>query len=239
MMTPLSKTLLSVIALLAFSMAAESQADFVTVNELSDIVLWAGAGVHEAGFVLQFGDVEDPTSIAWGYRWDGAATVEDMMFALAGSTTISGGGSVPPGMDSRLSLSGAEFDFGGGPVVFINSITYDQNGLPPEWSQVSRAIVDDWSNTGTYPSLYSNAGSGGIWNGSTMNFAAAAVGISELFMVNGGWYGFVQSDGSDPFAFSQPVSAVAVPEPGTWALGIGAVVAAWGLRRRRNIRAQP
>jgi hypothetical protein len=236
MMTPLNKELLLAIALLLFSISAEARADFVTVNELSDIVLWAGDGGQEAGFVLQFGDGEDPTTIAWGYRWDGAATVQDMMVAVAGSTTISGGGPVPPGEDSRLSVSGAQFDFGGGPVVFISSITYNQNGLPPEWSQVSRAIVDDWINTGTYPSLYSNAGAGGIWTGATMNFAAASVGISELVMVDGGWYGFVQSNGSDPFAFTQPVSAVAVPEPGTWGLGIGAIMIAFGLHRRMSVR---
>lgn len=218
----------------AAMLVCPARADFVTVNTFPDIILWSGSGANEAGFVLQFGGSQAPTSIAWGYRWDGSATVEDMMFAIAGSTTISGGGPVPPGLDSRLSLDGAQFDFGGGPVIFLSGITYDQVGLPSPWSQVSREIVDDYSNTGTYPALYSTAGAGGIWTGATMDFAAAVVGISELALTAGGWYGFVQSDGSDPFAFQKPVSAV--PEPATLILLAAGVVAAGALWRPRATR---
>jgi hypothetical protein len=81
------------------------RADFVTVNTFPDIILWSGSGANEAGFVLQFGGSQAPTSIAWGYRWDGSATVEDMMFAIAGSTTISGGGPVPPGRENKLHIA--------------------------------------------------------------------------------------------------------------------------------------
>jgi len=210
------------------------RADFVTVNTFPDIILWSGSGANEAGFVLQFGGGQAPTSIAWGYRWNGSATVEDMMFAIAGSTTITGGGSVPPGLDSRLSLDGDQFDFGDGPAIFMSKITYDQVGLPSPWSQVSREIENDFGNTGTYPGLYSRAGAGGTWTGATMDFAAAVVGISDLALTAGGWYGFVQSDGSDPFAFQKPVSAV--PEPATWILLAAGAVAAGALRRPRAPR---
>ena len=116
----------------------------------------------------------------------------------------------------------------------MNKITYDQVGLPSPWSQVSREIVNDYFNTGTYPGLYSSAGAGGTWTGATMNFDAAVVGISDLTLTAGGWYGFVQSDGSDPFAFQKPVSAV--PEPATWFLLAAGAVAAGALRRPRATR---
>jgi hypothetical protein len=218
----------------AATLACPVRAEFVTVSDLSDIVLWAGAGAgaNEAGFVLQFGDSQAPTSIAWGYRWNAPATptVADMMFAIAGSTTISGGSSPPPGLDSRLSVNGAQYNFGGGPVVFLSSLSYSQVGLPPEWFQGSRQIIDNYFNDGTYPAFYGNAGANGSWDNS---FQASLVGISETVLVPGGWYGFVQADGSaDPFLFSQPVSAVAVPEPGTWVLGVSAVVAGLMICRR-------
>ncbi len=230
----IQKTMRSIVLAAAVTAASicPTQAAFVTVDNLSDVLVWAGTGSNQAGFVLQFGDSEDPTSITWGYRWDVNATMQDMMFAIAGNTTISGGSSPPPGIDGRLVVNGAQFDFGGGPVVFISSITYDQAGLPSEWFQGSRQIIDNFSNDGTYPTLYSNAGAGGSFDAPTMTFDAASVGISELALTDGGWYGFVQSTGPATFAFSQPVSAVAVPEPGTWALGAAAVVAALVLRRR-------
>lgn len=228
------KTMRSVAMIMAVmaALAVPAQAAFVNVDDVSDVVLWAGSGANEAGFVLQFTDGEAPTSIAWGYRWDGSATVQDMMYAVAGTTTISGGSPPPPGLDSRLVVNGAQFDFGGGPVVFINSITYDQTGLPSEWFQGNRQIIDNFVNDGTYPTLYSNAGAAGSFSSPTMTFDAAAVGISELALADGGWYGFVQSTGPATLAFSQPVSAVAVPEPASWALGAGAVVAVFVLRRR-------
>lgn len=218
----------AIVATLA-TLASPARAAFVTVNSFSDIILWAGSGANEAGFVLQFGGIEDPTSIAWGYRWDGSASAQDMAFAIAGS--ITGIAPTPPaGLDSRLVVDASEFDFGGGPVVFVNTITYDQVGLPSEWSQVTRTIEDDFVNTGTYAAFYLNASAGGMWTGATMDFDASGLGITDTMLTDGGWYGFVQSDGSGPFAFTQPVAAV--PEPSTWLLLAVGGMTALALRRR-------
>lgn len=227
------KTMRSMVMALALVtvVACPASAAFVTVNDLSNIILWAGSGANEAGFVLQFGDSQAPTAIAWGYRWDGSASAEDMIFAIAGSVT--GATPTPPaGLDSRLTIDVVEFPpFG----FFVNTITYDQAGLPPEWSQVSRTIEDDFVGSGTYPAFYLNPGAGGTWSGPTMNLALSGLGMSDTVLADGGWYAFVQSDGSDPFAFTQPVSAV--PEPGTWALVGGAAVAGLVIRRRaRGLR---
>lgn len=242
----------AVVMIVSVAFAWPARAEFMTVDNFSDIILWAGSGDNEAGFVLQFSDGDDPTAIAWGYRWTGDATMQDMMFAIAGNSTVNRESPLLPlqysGLDSRLRIQGAEDDFGFGPVVFLNSVAYDQVGLPvAEWSQVDRPLVGNYDEDGTFLGIYVWSGASGIWNQALANssFQASDFGISELALASGNWYALGLATIVDPWpapplapVFTQPVSAVAVPEPGTWALGAGAIVAALGLCRRRNLRAQ-
>lgn len=224
---------LLIVVTLSACLAADARASLVPVADVSALASWAGSGPNSAGFVLQFAATETPTTIAWGYRWGGLATMQAMMDAIAGTTTLVNGAPVPPGLDDRLSISGRQYSFG----VFLSTIAYDQIGLPSEWSQATREIEDDYTQTGTYPVLYTRADAGGAWLGEgpsqVMTFAYSQVGASDVTLTPGGWYGFVQSNGAATFAFTQPVAAV--PEPGTWALAAVALVAAaaraW--RRRR------
>ncbi len=45
----------------------------------SDILYWVGTGANEAVLAVNWAD----TALAWGYRWDGTATVADMMDDIA------------------------------------------------------------------------------------------------------------------------------------------------------------
>ena len=45
----------------------------------SDILYWVGEGTNEAVMAVNWAD----TALAWGYRWNGTATVADMMAAIA------------------------------------------------------------------------------------------------------------------------------------------------------------
>ena len=45
----------------------------------SDILFWVGTGSNEAVMAVNWAD----TALAWGYRWDGTATVADMMAHIA------------------------------------------------------------------------------------------------------------------------------------------------------------
>jgi hypothetical protein len=198
-------------------LAFELKAQLVTVNNFDDIQFWAGSGENRSVLVLQFSASQQPVSIAWGYRWSGSATAALMIFALAGNITGSGMPAPVSGADPRLSVDGSFFPSFGG--YFLNSLTYNQTGLPIPWSQSLRTIEDNWFVDETYPSLYTQSGNG-IWNGNP--FSAAQVGISDINLSNGGWVAFAQTDGTDPLVFNQPVSAV--PEPGSLAL-----IAAGGL----------
>jgi hypothetical protein len=139
-----------------------------------------------------------------------------MLFALAGTITVTGTNAPSPlaGSDPRLSVDASFFSGFGG--YFVNSINYNQIGLPIPWTPVVRAIQNKYDpelGEGPYPTLYS-LNSGGLWGSS---FVQAQVGMSDLSLTNGVWIAFVQSDGADdPRVFVQPVAAV--PEPGTVAL---------------------
>jgi len=213
-------------AMLAGLAAAPARAELVTVNTFSDILFWTGSGTNASALVLQFGTSATPTSVAWGYRWNGSASYADMLFALAG--TIVGGPSPVAGADPRLSVnvsySASYRDY------FVNEIGLDQVGLPSPWTQVSRSIGPYDPDTGEYSAQYQLDAANGSWSGDAFDFSN--FGIAGTPLVDGGWYGFVQADGSAPaFNFTQPVAAV--PEPsGIVILAGGAVVAAGRLRRR-------
>lgn len=218
--------------LLVGMMAVPARAAMVTVDDFSDLLFWTGSGTNEAALVLQFpttigtgtGTVA-PTSIAWGYRWDGSATFADMLLSLAGG--IIGGPQPDAGSDSRLGIDVTYYSSFG--AYFVNEISYNQIGLPSEWSQVARQIGPYDLETGEYPAQYQLDSAAGAWTGSPLS--ASNFGISGTALVDGGWYGFVQADGSETsFSFTQPVAAV--PEPSTWVM-LACGAAAWIARRRR------
>lgn len=209
----------------------------VTVDDFADILFWAGSGTRSAGLVLQFPGVigsgssaqtAEPSSIAWGYRWNGVGTFQEMLFALAGGIT----GGPPPvsGSDPRLAINVSYF----GPEwgYFINEITYDQSGLGAGWTPVVRSIGPYDPDTGEYPAQYQLDGAAGIW--SAAPFQSSMTGVATTPLVDGGWYGFVQADGAAAtFGFSQPVAAV--PEPSALVL-LAAGVTAWWLAVGRRER---
>jgi len=50
---------------------------------MDDIVYWVGTGSNKAAFVVQWNDAKNPDALVWGFRWDGTATGEDMLKAIA------------------------------------------------------------------------------------------------------------------------------------------------------------
>jgi hypothetical protein len=212
----------------------------VTVNDFSDLLFWTGSGTNASALVLQFGDEATPTSIAWGYRWDEpveespAPTVADMVFALAGA-------------DPRLAID-ADY-YPDWDAYYIKAFSYDQIGLPTPWSQSVRSLVDDYEadlGIGFYTAVPDPLDPSGPWPPSGL-LSLAPLGIADVPLANGGWYGFVVQEliytpgelyPELPATanFTQPVSAV--PEPGTWALLAGAagVIGCGGVMRRRRVR---
>jgi hypothetical protein len=222
---------IGVLAFVLGSGAGPLRAASVTVDDFSDIGFWAGTGAHEAALVLQFPTVAggmtlEPAAVAWGYRWDGAATFESLLFALAGH--IVGGPAAVAGSDPRLAIDVTYY--GGNLGYFVEEIAYDQTGLGIGWSPGVRTIGPYDPATGEYPAQYQRDNSGGVWT--TAPFDVSAVGISSTALFPGGWYAFVQADGlANTLSLSQPVSPV--PEPSAIALAGAGAIAAWAVAARR------
>src|SRR5580704_19564445 len=49
----------------------------------SDITNWTGTGSNEAALLIDFQDGTTYPALVWGYRWDGTATGEQMIQAVA------------------------------------------------------------------------------------------------------------------------------------------------------------
>ena len=92
----------------------------------SDIAYWVGEGSNEAVMAVNWAD----TALAWGYRWNGTATVEDMMNHIAAA-------------DPRFSFTG---------TGFLNDINYIDTaagmttplGITPGnwWSSTNNGFMD-------------------------------------------------------------------------------------------------
>lgn len=245
--------------LLVLGMCLPARAELVTVNDFTDILFWAGSGTKQAALVLYFndptyGDGESPAAVAWGYRWNGNQTATDMLLSLAGQITALGSPPISPspqpGSDPRLGVALTYFDAYEVTGYFINSLRYNQIGLPSPWQQSERVI----DNSAPPPesgfvdiAFYSGLSAAGNGWPTAGSFGLAANGISQTPLIDGSWYGFVEAlfavdeTREDPFigfpstyTFTQPVAAV--PEPSSIALLAcgGAVVGALAWRRRRQ-----
>ena len=207
-----------------------------SVMDFDDLVIWAGTGSNEAAMVVDWRDGQP--ALAWGYRWDGAATGEDMFRAIAAAD------------DDFYGSINDTFAFGN----FINGIGYDRDGdgfdVTPALSfnadglhfgasavdVVSDDADDSYrgsSSTFEFWEYFVSVGNpydGGSWS-------SAAVGFSDRNLTDGDWDAWVFPGFVGNLPSDTPLAAggtTAVPEPSTWAafavLSFGYVVRR--LRRR-------
>jgi len=204
-------------AFAALSLLASS-ATGQTITNLSDIKYWVGSGTNQAGLVIDWRDGQITTSYAWGYRWNGTATGEDMLKAIAGAI----GSSVYPATPGAASSDG-----NGDPslTLYIQSFSFGDSVYQLDYASHSVGGFDP--DSAGYWSYYITDGSSALpstWNSSN-------VGMGARTLSNNSWDGwswaadFVDTPPGTPIA--------AVPEPATLTLfilsGLGIV-----LNRRRH-----
>lgn len=197
----------------------------------SEIEYWIGTGANEAALVIDWNDGKADESLLWGYRWDGAATGEDMLLAVLGQDGRLFGHVGPAGAYGTP-LYGLGYDLDGDDdfgVTGLAEVSFDAAGLSVG-APVDGGLPSDsddhwqagWFTDGFWVHWTASGKSSLTW--------ASGLGLSSQVLSDGDWAGL----SFDPvFSFtdvpSEPVAAV--PEPASLALlGIGGVV----LMRRRS-----
>jgi len=165
--------------------------------------------------VIQWNDAGTPTSLLWGYRWDGVATGIDMVQAIAGSATSREDGQsvflkVATGADPRLALSLINYSFGRAVEALVfndREIVRTQNDWSTgywEYSVFGGTIIYDlYSDTWDYlgQATYDQQGTTTY---SGVNWFFSPIGISERILVDGSW---------DAFSFAPNFTSIPVVEP--------------------------
>ena len=145
----------------------------------SEILFWVGEGSNEAVMAVNWAD----TALAWGYRWDGTATVADMMAHIAAA-------------DPRFSYTG---------TGFISDINYIDTaagmttplGITPNnyWGSTNNGVMD-W---GMSQSL--NNGDFEKWADSGTGILVDSVWVDEY----GGYWNYI-------YVYPMTIYPVTVPD---------------------------
>lgn len=205
---------------IVFAVQQQSRSDVIDFN---DIVTWAGSGSQEAALVVDWNDGQSP--LAWGYRWDGTATGEDMFRAVATADDslyariqVFGFGSLVNGIGydrdndgfGVTGTSGAK-TFGPGGIFEGAEIEFGmKTDADDAYAEANNTTFEYWE----YFNGNGNPYAGGAWS-------SAASGFSGRSLTNGDWDGWYYPGtfGGDPTAIPGTAqaagAAAAVPEPGS------------------------
>ncbi len=204
----------------------------VTVTNFSDLVSVIGTGSHSAGLVIDFNDGSVSESFAWGYRWDGVASGEDMLAAIVAADpnlTVDSASFVTSlsYFDGTTMHSGLS-DFGAGAISwgyylsggFAGDDTPGPGGTPNSILGGGVSLPTSWTLSPTGSSLVSFGESGRILtDGSWDSWSFGAFDPST--------FGHLTSPGPE-----SPMAAAAVPEPSALLLVLSAALGGT-IRRKR------
>lgn len=175
--------------------------------DLNDIVNWTGTGSNEAAMVIDWQDGSAHPNLVWGFRWEGVATGEDMIKAIAAA-------------DSDLSVTITSYSFGDA----VTAIGFDGS-----------AYGD--GGPGSHFAGGFGVGTPGFWAyylGSGTSYPAwdeSGTGMSDRILSNDSWDGWSWSANFvDTAPGDNPLAApVPAPEPAS----LFALAASSLLLRRR------
>lgn len=165
----------------------------ITTNiTFSDIQYWVGTGSNQAAFVVQWNDSKNPDALVWGFRWDGNATGEDMLKAIAKAdkrfftllyqgtqfgSAIGGLGFDLNGQDSNALIKSGNTTYPLYPVDgIVNTTAYDFDDY------VAKDVNDHWKS-----GWYSGFWSYWVKNPTDADFGFSGVGASSRALQNGSW----------------------------------------------------
>ncbi|KFF13912.1 secretion protein [Chryseobacterium soli] len=170
-----------------------TQNQTTTPLTFADVQYWVGTGTNEAAFVVQWNDGKNPDALVWGFRWNGNATGEDMLKAIAKadhrffSLLYQGTqfGSAIGGLGFDLNGANSNALYKNGNVTYpfypvdgiVNTSAYD-------FDQYTAAdAADHWSSgwaTNGYWSYW-------VKDPTDADFGYSGVGATTRALVNGSW----------------------------------------------------
>lgn len=177
--------------------------------DFSNIVNWTGSGSNEAAMLVDWQDGSAHASLVWGYRWNGAATGEQMFQAIVKA-------------DPDLTDHITSYSFGDS----VDEIAFNGSAYGP-------------TGPGSHDQNGFGVGTSGFWayytgDGVTLpTWTESAVGFGDRILANDTWDGWSWSANFNDTAPSNAPMAAPVPAPeplSIAALGIGLVPL---LRKRR------
>ncbi len=185
-----------------------------SISSLDDIKFWVGNGTKRAALLFDWqGDSQVDEALGWGYRWDGAATGEDMLQAVVAADPrlymkIGDGGGLGP------SVFGVGYDQNDDGQFFIDDGTsFDADGIAftgpadgafavdPQDLYAEGWYVDGFWHYGT---AASNPYAEGAWTSSS-------VGLAGRTLVNGGWDSLAFTPTFSNQAFAENPTAASTP----------------------------
>ncbi|MDF3130521.1 PEP-CTERM sorting domain-containing protein [Kiritimatiellaeota bacterium B1221] len=181
----MKKIRFTAVLIAAFCLTAHLQASSIT--SFADITNWVGSGANQAGFVIDFNDGTTNQSYAWGFRWDGSQTGEDMFQAIVAA-------------DPNLTATASNSGFG----FYVSSITYnDEVDLHTSDLGANGGTADEWW---TYYTADGSSTLPAAWT-------ASATGADTRTLANNSWDGW-SATVDNAWPGSTPDSPLnAVPEP--------------------------
>lgn len=159
---------------------------------MDDVVYWVGTGSNKAVLAIQWNDQKNPDALVWGFRWDGNATGEDMIKAIAKVDkrfyTL-----LYQGTQYGSAIGGIGFDLDGKGTVGLyknNNTTYPLypldgiiNTTAYDFDDYKAVDANDHWQSGWYQGYWS------YWvkDSATDDFGYSGLGATSRQLTNGSW----------------------------------------------------
>lgn len=181
-----------------------------------DIIYWVGTGSNKAAFVVQWNDGKNPDALVWGFKWDGNATGEDMIRAIAKADKRFYSLMYYTGPGLGTAIGGIGFDLDGTGTIGLykdNNTTYPLYPLDgvvstSEYNFDNYTAIDNKDHWGS--GWYTGYWSYWVKDPTDTDFGYSNWGASSRALQNGSWDVWNFNPNFESFDISSTLTPVSV-----------------------------